>query len=111
MVSVLRHRFRKTDNKYNNKKTTVDGITFDSKKEALYYQKLKLAKQSGELLFFMRQAPFHLPGKVRYLVDFVEFWADGRVQFTDVKGMRLPEYIMKKKMVEELYAPVTITEV
>ena len=107
-----RHTIKKpTTSKYNNKKATVDGITFDSKKESLYYQKLKLAKQSGELLFFLRQVPFHLPGGVRYLLDFQEFWADGRVQFTDVKGYRTDKYLVKKKMVEDLYYPVQITEV
>ena len=106
------HKIQKPrESKYGNKKVTVDGIKFDSKKEALYYTKLKLAKQSGELLFFLRQVPFHMPGNVRYLVDFLEFWADGRVQFTDVKGYRTDTYLMKKKMVEDLYNPVQITEV
>ena len=32
----------KRTNKYNNKKTVVDGVKFDSKKEANFYQNLKL---------------------------------------------------------------------
>ena len=67
-------------------------------------------KQSGAILFFLRQVPFHLPGGVRYVVDFVEFWAGGDVRFVDVKGFKTPEYKAKKKMVEEVYKPVIIEE-
>ncbi|MDO9527624.1 MAG: DUF1064 domain-containing protein [Syntrophales bacterium] len=89
--------------------TELDGIKFQSKKEAGYYQKLKMFQKLGELVFFLRQVPFDLPGNVKYRVDFQEFWRDGTVHFVDVKGFRTPEYIMKKKMVEALY-PVTIEE-
>ena len=34
-------------NKYFNKKVMVDGIKFDSKKEANRYEQLKILKQSG----------------------------------------------------------------
>jgi len=101
---------RKVKHKFGAVRTECDGIKFDSKIEARYYKKLKIAKESGELLFFLRQVPFHLPGGVRYVVDFVEFWADGEVKFTDVKGMETKDFIMKKKMVESLY-PITINVV
>ncbi len=90
--------------------TKVDDIHFASKKEARYYQALKLRQKAGEVVFFLRQVPFHLPGGVRYVVDFQEFRADGTVAFIDVKGMKTSEYIMKKKLVESLY-PITIEEV
>ena len=35
--------------KYHNKKVTIDGITFDSKKEARRYQELKLLERAGEI--------------------------------------------------------------
>jgi len=109
----LRHNLslKPKTSKYGNKKTVVDGIKFDSKKEADYYVRLKLAKQSGDLVMFQMQVPFLLPGGVKYLVDFQEFWADGAVRFVDVKGHRTKEYIMKKKMVEDVHYPVVITEV
>ncbi len=91
-------------------KTDVDGIRFDSKKEARYYQDLLLRKKCGNVLFWLRQVPFDLPGGVKYRVDFVEFMANGTIAFVDVKGHRTKEYIMKKKMVESLY-PVKIEEV
>lgn len=99
----LRHKF-------NAKKTELDGIRFDSKKEARYYQELKLRQKAGEVLFFLRQVPFHLPGGVKYKLDFMEFLADGTVVLTDVKGYATKDYKMKKKMVESIY-PVEILEV
>ena len=95
--------------KFSAKPTELDGIKFQSKKEARYYQGLKLLQKSGELIFFLRQVPFDLPGNVKYRVDFQEFWACGEIHFVDVKGMRTKDYIMKKKMVEALY-PIVIEE-
>ena len=96
--------------KFNAKKTISDGIKFDSKKEARYYDELNLRVMAGEVVFFLRQVPFHLPGNVTYRVDFQEFHTNGEVHFIDVKGFKTPEYIMKKKMVENLY-PIEIEEV
>jgi dsDNA-binding SOS-regulon protein len=95
--------------KYNAQRAERDGMKFDSKKEATYYDKLILAQQSGELLFFLRQVPFHLEGNVVVRVDYVEFWADGQVRIVDVKGYRTPAYKRNKKQVEARY-PVIIEE-
>lgn len=57
------------------------------------------------------QVPFHLPGNVIYRVDFMEFHNDGTVHFVDVKGMETNTFILKKKQVEELYAPIKIETV
>jgi hypothetical protein len=89
--------------KFGAKPTTVEGIRFDSKKEARYFNELKLRQNSGEILFFLRQTPFHLPGNIRYVIDFVEFHASGDVVFTDVKGMMTPMAKLKIKQVEEIY--------
>ena len=35
--------------KYRSKRTVIDGITFDSKKEANRYCELKLLEKSGEI--------------------------------------------------------------
>lgn len=94
--------------KFNAKKTVKDDIIFSSKMEAAYYQKLKMLQQQGELLFFLRQVPFHLPGGVRYVVDFIEFYLDGEIKFVDVKGMDTPLSIAKRKLVEAHY-PIDIT--
>lgn len=100
---MLRHKFRAIA-------TEVDNIKFSSKKEAKRYLELKLLVKAGEILFFLRQVPFHLPGEVKYVCDFMIFWKDGTVTIEDVKGMKTPMYILKKKQVESLY-PITITEV
>ena len=96
--------------KFNAIQTVRDGMKFPSKKEAHYYDQLKLAQRVGIVLFFLRQIPFHLPGNVRYVVDFQVFNSDGTVQFIDVKGVKTPAFIKNKKMVEALY-PVTIETV
>ena len=93
--------------KFNAVQTEVGGIKFPSKKEAAYYADLKLLQRSGELLFFLRQVPFDLPGNVKYRLDFMEFWADGRIEFSDTKGLDTPLSKTKRKQVEALY-PVKI---
>lgn len=103
-MKMLKHR-----HKFNAKPTELDGIRFSSKKEARYYAELKLRKESGAVVFFLRQVPLHLPGKTKYVVDFVEFLSNGTVEFIDVKGMSTAMYKLKKKQVEALY-PIEIKE-
>lgn len=96
--------------KYNAIRTEINGIKFPSKKEAAYYQQLLLAKKSGDLLFFLRQVPFHLDGGVKYLCDFMEFWKNGEIRFVDTKGVKTSMYIVKRKLVQAAY-PIEILEV
>ncbi len=95
--------------KFNAQITERNGFKFGSKKEASRYDQLLLLIRAKEVVFFLRQVPFHLPGNVTYRVDFQIFWSDGEVTFEDVKGMKTPMYIMKKKLVESLY-PIKIIE-
>ena len=86
-----------------------DGIRFPSKLEARYYEKLKLLRKAGEVLEFLRQPLFDLPGNTTYRADFIEFWNDGSIRVVDVKGMPPTEaFKIKKRMVEELYPHITI---
>ena len=101
-MRIHRHKFRA-------KQTVRDGFKFASKKEARYYDELKLKQKANIVLFFLRQVPFHLPGNVRYVVDYQVFYTNGTVEFIDVKGHRTKEFIRNKKMVEALY-PITIKE-
>lgn len=96
--------------KYKNTITYSDGIRFHSKKEMNHYLNLKLLQKAGTLSFFLRQVPFHLPGNIKYICDFICFWTDGTITFEDVKGFKTNTYKLKKKLVESTY-PVTITEV
>ena len=60
------------------------------------------------MLVWLRQVPFHLPGGVRFVVDFLEFHADGTTHFVDVKGFATASFKAKVRMVADLYAPITI---
>lgn len=97
---MIRHKFHAVQ-------TELDGIKFSSKAEAHYYRQLKGRQENGEVLFFLRQVPFHLPGGVRYVVDFQEFWADGTVHFVEVKGAETEAWKIKRRIVEAEY-PITL---
>ena len=101
-MKPIRHKFK-------NVITERDGMKFHSIKEACYYDVLKTAQAGGYVSFFLRQVPFHLPGNVKYVCDFLVFYSNGTTQVIDVKGKRTKEYIRNKKMVEALY-PVIIEE-
>lgn len=98
----MQKKTRAFKHKYGAKKTLYNERHFDSKLEARYAQKLDILKKSGELLFYLEQVPFRLPGNVKYRVDFAEFWKD-HVIFTDCKGFDAQLSSMKIKQVEEIY--------
>jgi len=100
---MIRHKF-------NSVKTSIDDIKFSSKKEAKRYVELKHLKEIGDVLFFLRQVRFDLPAGIKYVCDFLVFWASGDVTVEDVKGLKLPMYVLKKKQIETLY-PFKITEI
>ncbi len=96
--------------KFNAIRTELDGYKFSSRKEAKYYSELKLRQASGEVIFFLMQTPFHLPGGVKYVCDYTVFLSNGEVEFVDIKGIRTLLYLTKKKIVESIY-PVKIKEI
>lgn len=100
----------KIRHKFNAVRCESDGVKFASKKELKRYLELKSLKQQGEIIFFLMQTPFHLPASVKYVCDFQVFWANGDITFEDVKGMKTPIYILKKKQVENIY-PIEIKEI
>ena len=96
--------------KYRAKRCEIDGIKFHSLLEGRYYQSLILRQRSGEKFYFHMQVPIQLPGGVKYLVDFMIIYPDGKVEYIDVKGVKTSVYIIKKKQVEALY-PIKIIEI
>ena len=94
--------------KYRAKKTVVDGITFDSKKEADFYCELKMLRMAGEVIDFERQVTFELQPKfkhsgkteraIKYIADLVVHYKDGRTVVVDVKGDKTDVYRIKRKM-------------
>ena len=78
--------------KYKNKKTWIDGICFDSRKEADYYLTLRLLLKAEGIKGFCRQPEFILVEgneklrAITYRADFIVFHNDGRTEIIDVKG-------------------------
>lgn len=99
--------------KYRNQKTTVDGITFDSKKEAARYHELMLLAKAGQVKDIALQVPFGLnAGNDRrvtigaWIADFVyqeRVEGDWVARVEDVKGFRTPLYRWKKRHFEAQY--------
>lgn len=89
--------------KYSAVKTSVDGQTFDSKKEADYYCNLKVRLQGGDIKGFCLQPIFILAPGLKYKADFIVFNNDGTTEIIDIKGFKTKEYIAKKKVFEDKY--------
>lgn len=124
-MTAWRNYYRASGSKYNNKKVELEGITFDSKKEAQHYLELKLLEKAGEISDLERQVKFVLipaqrepdtigarggikKGKLlereaAYIADFVYTDKDGNKIVEDTKGVKTPEYILKRKLMLEKY--------
>lgn len=113
-----------TYRKYKNRKIIVDGIKFDSKKEAVRYKELKTLERNGIIHDVQRQVKYILipaqyehtsgiyskgknkgspkKGKLierecAYYADFV-YTANGEIVVEDTKGVKTAEYIIKRKL-------------
>ena len=107
--------------KYHAKKTLVDGIVFDSQKEARRYEALKMMEKSGLITDLKRQVKFVLIptqreyGKVverecAYIADFTYKDSLGNEVIEDVKGIRTDAYKIKRKLMLHLFG-IRIKEV
>jgi hypothetical protein len=103
--------------KYRNIKTTVEGIRFDSAKEARRYSELRLLEKAGDVTDLRRQTVYPLivghTSVGAYRADFDYLTHAGIVRVVeDVKSpaTTTPVYRLKKKLMEALYG-ITITEV
>lgn len=98
--------------KYHARKTVIDGITFDSRREADRYLVLKSMEEDGTIEDLRRQVRYELvpafdvDGKhyrpVSYVADFV-YVEDGKEVVEDVKGMRTDTYRLKSKLFARRY--------
>jgi hypothetical protein len=91
------------NSKYRANKTSIDGHTFDSKKEAEYYMELKTRLKANDISGFCIQPTFILAQGLKYKADFIVFKNDGSSEIIDVKGFKTKEYITKKKVFEEKF--------
>lgn len=93
-------------NKYRNIPTTIDGVTFASKKEARRYQELKLMQKANAITDLTLQPvfPIEVNGQkiCKYLADF-QYRENGKLVVEDAKGVLTPAYRLKKKLVKALY--------
>lgn len=111
-------------NKFRNKKITVDGDTFDSRREYKRFKELQILERAGEISNLRRQVQFLLipaqweeyerygkngrrltngrrcaERECSYVADFVyRDNATGRKVVEDTKGMRTKDYIIKRKL-------------
>jgi hypothetical protein len=111
--------------KYGSKKIEIDGVKFDSKREATRWTQLKLLERAGEITDLKRQVKFLLiparrepdiigpKGGVKkgriiereasYVADFVYKDKNGETVVEDSKGFRTKEFILKRKLMLWIY--------
>ena len=106
------------ENKYKNQKLVVpvgNGLVreFDSRFEAARFQELAFLEKSGVITNLRCQVKYELiPSQkkpdgsteraVNYIADFV--YSDGKnVIVEDVKGVKTPEYVIKRKLMLQKY--------
>ena len=90
---------QKGKSKYKAKKTSVDGHSFDSLKEADYYEELKLLLKAGEIKGFCIQPTFILAPNLKYKADFIVFNNDGTSEIIDVKRNENKRVYSKEKSI------------
>ncbi|QCP82397.1 DUF1064 domain-containing protein [Alcaligenes faecalis] len=108
--------------KYGNRKVTLDGYTFDSKREAMRYSQLQLLQRAGQITGLELQPRFELIPKQRrddgkaeraceYVADFrYTDTATGQQVIEDAKGMRTRDYVMKRKLMLQVHG-ISVREV
>lgn len=103
--------------KYHNQKTTIDGIVFDSKKEAKRYTVLRSLQEGGYIRGLELQVPFELIPKqsgeraVKYIADFVYWDVEKNINVVeDVKGYKTDVYKLKRKLFKWRYPEYTFIE-
>jgi hypothetical protein len=111
---------KSTKSKYGNKKVTLFGRTFDSKREANYYPVLRARLRAGEISDLRLQEKIFITiggvevryergnAHMYYIADFT-FREDGRKVVIDVKGMKTDVYRLKRALLRAM--GITIIEI
>ncbi len=100
--------------KYGNKWTEVDGIKFQSQREAKRYGQLKMLQMAKEISDLRLQVPYELNPSgtfsYKYYADFEYLTKDGDKVTEDVKGMKTNVYKKKRALMLKVHG-ITIKEV
>lgn len=94
--------------KYYSRKVTMNGVVYDSQKEANRWCELSLLQRAGKITNLQRQVKYELipaqriDGKVveracTYVADFV-YEENGNTVVEDTKGFKTKDYIIKRKL-------------
>lgn len=93
--------------KYRNKKTTINGKTFDSKLEASRYVQLVRLQEGGVISNLKCQVRFALEINnsliCHYIADFTYRDAEFKEVVEDAKGVRTKDYVLKKKLMRAIH--------
>jgi hypothetical protein len=92
--------------KYRNQKVEVDGLTFDSKREAARWRELQLEERAGHISNLRRQVPFALTVNRVHVADYradFTYVRAGREVVEDYKGCRTEVYRLKRKLMLAVY--------
>lgn len=101
-----------------SKKTVIDGITFDSKTEAEYYEYLKSLERDKKIYrlrchpVYMLQGATERYGKkyraIKYIADF-EYWSEEKkTTVVDVKGFATEDAKLKRKLFAYKYSEIRL---
>jgi hypothetical protein len=95
-----------TKNKFNAKKQTYNGKLFDSKGEAAYCQELDWRIKAGEIQGYERQVKIELKVNgvliCNYYADFLVTDKHGAKEIHEYKGLILPLFDLKWKLLQAL---------
>jgi len=101
-------------NKFNAKKTEIDGIVFHSRKESVRYSQLKLYEKGGLISDLRLQVPYELIPKlvingkteraIKYVADFVYYDTVNKVEICeDSKGFKTDVYKLKYRLMKLIH--------
>lgn len=103
----------RNNSKFGNVKTTIGGVTFDSKLESRYYLHLEEELKKGNIAHYKIQPRYELvPSykigsrsvrKLEYVADFMVLHHNSDVEVIDVKGVETDVFKIKRKMFEYKY--------
>jgi hypothetical protein len=100
--------------KYRNVKVEIDGMKFDSKREAARWGQLQLLERAGHIRGLRRQQRYELAPSVKFegskrakpalvlIADF-DYWEGDRKIVEDVKGVITTAFTIKRHLLKSVW--------